>query len=108
MPTRIARIATLLEDKKATDIVVFDLCEQNYITDYVIIATALVGKHALSLLDHLKTSLKPLGEKFYAIDAENEEWIILDLGDLIIHVFTEVYRKRFDLEGFLKTYNNPT
>ncbi|WP_121020460.1 ribosome silencing factor [Helicobacter vulpis] len=104
---RIARIVELLEDKKALDIVVFDLSTQNYITQKVVIATALAGKHALALLDHLKTTLKPLGEQFYAIDAHNEEWIVIDLGDMMVHLFTQEVRARFDLDGFLRTYKNP-
>ncbi|GMB89825.1 Ribosomal silencing factor RsfS [Helicobacter ailurogastricus] len=104
---RIARIVALLEEKKAEDIATFDLREQDYITEHVVIATALAGKHALALLDHLKTTLKPLGEEFYAIDDGNEEWIVIDLGDIMIHLFTQSYRDRFDLDGFLKTYNKP-
>ncbi|GMT38434.1 Ribosomal silencing factor RsfS [Helicobacter bizzozeronii] len=97
----------LLEDKKALDIALFDLSKQEYITDHVIIATALVGKHALALLDHLKSTLKPLGEEFYAIDESNEEWLVIDLGDVMVHLFTQAYRERFNLEGFLKDYHNP-
>lgn len=105
MPTqRIARITGLLEEKKALDVVVFDLSGQDYISEHVIIATTLAGKHALALLDHLKSVLKPLGEEFYATDEDNEEWIIIDLGDIMVHLFTEAYRQRFDLEGFLKSY----
>ncbi|BCZ18520.1 Ribosomal silencing factor RsfS [Helicobacter sp. NHP19-012] len=104
---RIARIVALLEEKKAENVATFDLREQDYITEHVVIATALAGKHALALLDHLKTTLKPLGETFYAVDESNEEWIIIDLGDIMVHIFTQNYRERFDLDGFLKTYNKP-
>ncbi len=104
---RITRIVELLEDKKALDIALFDLSKQEYITDHVIIATALAGKHALALLDHLKSTLKPLGEEFYAIDESNEEWLVIDLGDVMVHLFTQAYRERFNLEGFLKDYHNP-
>ncbi|BCZ17802.1 Ribosomal silencing factor RsfS [Helicobacter sp. NHP19-003] len=104
---RIARIVALLEEKKAENITTFDLREQDYITAHVVIATTLASKHALSLLDHLKTTLKPLGEEFYATDESNEEWIIIDLGDIMIHLFTQSYRDHFDLDGFLKTYNKP-
>ncbi|WP_104753528.1 ribosome silencing factor [Helicobacter salomonis] len=104
---RISRIIDLLEDKKATDIVVFDLSDRVYVTQKVIIATTLAPKHALALLDHLKSTLKPLGEQFYAVDAQNEEWIIIDLGDMMVHLFTHDQRVRFDLEGFLATYKAP-
>ncbi len=104
MNKRIETITALLDEKKAFDIAHIDLSKTPYLVEDVIIATTLANKHALSLLDALKNTLKPLGKVFYQIDESNEEWIILDLGDLMIHLFTEEYRKKFDLEGFLNAY----
>ncbi|MFB1302390.1 ribosome silencing factor [Helicobacter pylori] len=104
MNQRIEMITALLDGKKAFDITHIDLSKTPYLVEDVIIATTLANKHALSLLDALKNTLKPLGEVFYQIDESNEEWIILDLGDLMIHLFTEECRKKFDLEGFLNAY----
>lgn len=100
---RIQIITKLLEDKKGEDIELFDLRGKDYITDFVIIVTALVGKHSYALLDTLKTELKAKGEIFYGTDEESEDWIIADLGDIMIHIFTENHRKKFNLEEFLKT-----
>ena len=104
MKKRLDFIVELLEDKKAYDVVMFDLSEYSYITQYVIIATSLVDKHGLSLLNTLKSELKQRGEVFYAIDDENANWIIADLGDVIIHLFTKEHRDRFNLEEFLRDY----
>ncbi|PAF44274.1 nicotinate (nicotinamide) nucleotide adenylyltransferase [Helicobacter sp. 11S02596-1] len=98
---RIQKIASLLDEKKAQDIETFDLRGRDYIVDYVMIATSLAGKHSYSLLDMLKTELKPLGEVFYSTDEESEDWLIADLGDIMIHIFTENHRKKFNLEEFL-------
>lgn len=100
---RIQTITQLLEDKKGEHIEVIDLREQDYITDFVIIVTALVGKHSFALLEMLKTELKPRGEQFFCTEEESEDWIIADLGDIMIHIFTENHRKRFNLEDFLNT-----
>ncbi|TLE01738.1 ribosome silencing factor [Helicobacter muridarum] len=95
----------LLEDKKGEDIEVFDLRDKDYIVDSVIIVSAMIGKHAFALLDHLKNELKPKGEVFYATDEESEDWIIADLGDIMIHIFTPNHRKKFNLSEFLGTLN---
>lgn len=98
---RIDCIISILDDKKAESILWFDLRKSYYFVDAVVIATAFVDKHASALLDELKTKLKPLGEKFLAVD-ESNDWIVVDLGDVIIHIFTENHRKRFNLEEFLE------
>ncbi len=101
---RAKAICDLLDAKKAQDIEIFDLEEKNYITDCVIIATAMAGKHSFALLDYLKTELKPKGEVFYTTDEESEDWLIADLGEIIVHIFTDNTRKRFNLEEFLRDY----
>lgn len=100
---RVARIVALLGDKKGEDIISFDLSKADYITNRVIIATAMIGKHSFALLDYLKTELKPQGEVFYTTDEESEDWLIADLGDIMVHIFTPNHRKRFNLEEFLQT-----
>lgn len=103
LQARIERISTLLADKKGEDIEVFDLRGKDYIVDNAIIVTAMIGKHAFALLDYLKSELKPKGEVFYATEEESEDWVIADLGDIMIHIFTPNHRKKFNLEEFLST-----
>nr|WP_258443833.1 nicotinate (nicotinamide) nucleotide adenylyltransferase [Helicobacter sp. 16-1353] len=103
---RVDFIVHLLDSKKAEDIAFFDLTKSNYITQYVIIATSLADKHSFALLDTLKNELKPQGEIFYATDEDNGDWIIADLGDIMIHIFTQNHRKKFNLEEFLTNYQN--
>nr|WP_317404534.1 ribosome silencing factor [uncultured Helicobacter sp.] len=100
---RLQRIQTLLEDKKGEDIEIFDLSGKDYIVNKVVIVSAMIGRHSFALLDHLKTELKPKGETFYATEEESEDWLIADLGDIMIHIFTPNHRKRFNLEEFLNT-----
>lgn len=98
---RLEFIMEKLSEKKAEDIECIDLSSKDYIVDYVIIATAMAGRHTYALLDMLKTELKPKGETFYAIDEESEDWIVVDLGDIMIHLFTQNHRTKFNLEEFL-------
>ena len=99
---RIERIITLLDEKKAEDIQVFDLHDKEYLTDRVVIATTLGDKHTLALLDHLKEKLKPEGEQFYAVE-EGEQWTVVDLGDIMVHLMVPEYRARYNLEEFLQS-----
>lgn len=103
---RIQTIVSLLENKKGEQIEVIDLRGKNYITDFVIIVTALAGKHSFALLDELK-SLKSKGETFLTTEEESQDWIIADLGDIMIHIFTSLHRQKFNLEEFLKTLDKP-
>ena len=49
---------------------------------------------------HLHQLLKPTGEEFLRVD-EDDEWTIIDLGDMFIHLMSENYRKKYSLEDFL-------
>jgi len=99
MQTRIENIVNTLDKHKAENIEVFDLTGKEYIVDQAIIASSLGSKHTLALLDHLKKELKP-AENFYGVD-ESEDWVVVDLGDILIHIMTPEYRVKYDLESFL-------
>jgi len=99
MQNRIQKITDTLDKNKAEAIEVFDLRDKNYIVDYAIIASSLGQKHTLALLDHLKTDLKP-GEHFNNVD-ESGDWVVVDLGDILIHIMTAEYRVKYDMETFL-------
>ena len=99
MQTRIENITNALDKNKAEGIEVFDLREKNYFVDYAIIASSLGSRHTLALLDHLKKDLKST-EKFNHVD-ETGDWIVVDLGDILIHIMTPEYRVKYDMESFL-------
>ena len=97
---RIKRIKELLDEKKALDIIDYDLRDSDYFVDYVIVATTMADKHGYALLDHLKKNLKP-AEEFLGID-ESDDWILIDLGDMLIHLMSEEYRAKYQMDKFLK------
>jgi len=97
---RVERIVTFLDSKKADEIESFNLENIDYLAERVIIASALSGKHASALADNLKKELKPLGEDFLHID-ESDEWVVIDLGDILIHIMTQDARQTYSLEEFL-------
>ena len=100
MNTRLENIKKILDDKKAENIEIIDLTSKDYIVDYVVIATTLNPKHGFALLNYLKSDLKPQGEEFLRVD-EDDEWTIIDLGDMFIHLMSEKYRIKYSLEELL-------
>ncbi len=99
MQNRIEKITAVLDKNKAESIESFDLREKNYFVDFAIIASSLGPKHTGALLNHLKDDLKP-AEKFNNVD-ESGDWIVIDLGDILIHIMTPEYRTKYDMETFL-------
>lgn len=101
LENRIENIKAVLDSKKAENIEVFDVKDKGYLVDYVVIATTLNGKHGFALLDYLKEDLKPKGEEFLRVD-EDDDWIVIDLGDIFVHLMSPKYREKYCLEDFLK------
>ena len=97
---RAERIAEILNEKKAEDVQIIDMEGREYIAKFVVIATTLTARHAASLIEELKSVLKPLGEEFLAIES-GDEWSVVDLGDIIVHLISEAYRAKYNIEDFL-------
>jgi len=97
---RVENIVHILDDKKADEIEVFNLEDADYIAKRVIIANSLNGKHTLALFDHLKVGLKAHGDAILASDT-SDDWVVADLGDILIHIMIPEYRQRYSLEQFL-------
>ena len=106
MEQRVEKITEVLDKNKAEKIEAFDLREKDYFVDFAIIASSLGQKHTLALLDHLKKELKP-EEHFNNVD-ESGDWIVVDLGDILIHIMTPEYRTKYDMESFLAELGNAT
>lgn len=106
MQDRIKNITDVLDANKAEAIEVFDLREKNYFVDYAIIASSLGSRHTIALLDHLKKGIKP-AETFNNVD-ESGDWVVVDLGDILIHIMTAEYRTKYDMETFLSELGKST
>ena len=104
MENRIKNIVKTLDEKKALDIETFDLKDKDYFVDAVVIATTMGTKHGYALLDDLKKKLKPMGEEFLFTE-ESDDWTVIDLGDILIHLMSEEYREKYKLEEFLSKFN---
>lgn len=87
-------------EKKAADVVVLDVRGLTSIADIFIICSGLSSRQAAAIADHVERYLKKRGLKPLSVEGKNEGlWVLLDYGDVIIHIFYETVRKFYDLEG---------
>jgi ribosome-associated protein len=87
-------------DRKAHDLVVLDLREVASFTDYFVIASGTNVRQVQAVADAVQEQLrKQLGVKPARVEGYNSaEWVLLDYGDFIFHVFEEKSRRFYDLE----------
>lgn len=93
-------IVHLLEDAKAKDIISIDLKGKTSLTDDLIIASGTSTRHIISMADILAKKLKEIGYKPRIEGKEGSgEWIVLDLGDAIVHLFCQRAREFYEIEN---------
>lgn len=95
----LARIEQTLEDDKAQEIVAIDLAGKSTVADYLVIATGRSARHVSALADHLLRAIKDMGLGRAATEGmEGGDWILIDAGDVIVHLFREEVRSFYNLE----------
>ena len=88
-----------LEAIKAEDIVTIDVKKQNSLFDQMIIASVDSTRQARAFINNIKDQLKEIGHSIYGVEGESSgEWVLIDLGDLIIHVMQPEIRSYYNLE----------
>ncbi|MBV8777932.1 MAG: ribosome silencing factor [Alphaproteobacteria bacterium] len=93
----LGRIVQRLEDGKAEDIVTIDLAGKTLIADYMVIASGRSARQVTALTDHL---LDMLPKKFRAsVEGKAQgDWVLIDAGDVIVHLFRPEIRAHYNLE----------
>ena len=93
------RIAHILYDKKALDIIVLNVAHLTVITDYMVIATGRSALHVKSLADDVDDALAMDGIALRAREGQGEgRWIVLDYGTVLVHIFHPEDRQFYHLE----------
>ena len=88
-----------LEEIKATDIVVIDVRKMTSLFDYMIIASAESTRQTRALANNVQEKLKDSGGKVIGVEGEQSgEWVLIDLGDVIVHVMQPAVRSYYNLE----------
>ena len=86
-------------EKKAIDPVVLDLREIASFTDYFVIFSGANERQVQAISDEIYEQLKKTGEPAARVEGyKTAEWILLDFGDFVVHVFEQKARKFYDLE----------
>ena len=86
--------------KKAEDIVALDLRGLTSLADVFIICTGRSNRQVTAIAEFIERYLKKTGIKPLSVEGKTEgQWVLLDYGDIVIHVFYDTVRKFYDLEG---------
>lgn len=94
-----ALILDALEDDKAEDIVAIDLRGKSSVTDIMMIASGRSARHVSSIADHLVRKLKETGHGKARVEGMPTcDWVLIDAGDVIVHLFRPEVRTFYNLE----------
>jgi ribosome-associated protein len=93
-------IIDALEDVKAQDIRVFDTTKLSNLFDRVIIATGNSNRQTKSLAMSVKEAVKEKGGDIISVEGmETGEWVLVDCGDIVVHILQPMLRSYYQLEG---------
>ncbi len=88
-----------LDDIKARDVEVFDVAHLTSLFDKVIIASADSARQLKALASHVQERAKAVGGRVYGIEGEDGgDWVLLDLGDIVVHIMQPAVRSHYNLE----------
>lgn len=92
-------VQSSLEDDKADDLVVIELADKSSIADFMVIASGRSTRHVGAMANHLRDKLKTEGiQGISAEGLERCDWVLIDGGDVIIHLFRPEVREFYNLE----------
>ena len=95
---------TALEDIKARDIKVLDVRKLTSFYDTLIIASADSNRQAKALAHHVRDRLKEAGATILGVEGEESgEWVLVDCGDIVVHVMQPAIRSYYNLEELWDT-----
>ena len=99
-PKRLQHIAVdALEDIKARDITVLDVRKLTTLYDSLVIASADSNRQVKALAQHVRDKLKAAGATIIGVEGqEGGEWVLVDAGDIVVHVMQPAVRTYYNLE----------
>ncbi|MCL2897460.1 ribosome silencing factor [Brenneria tiliae] len=88
-----------IDDLKGQDIVALNVQGKSSITDYMIICTGTSTRHVASIADHVVQASRAAGLIPFGVEGENvADWVVVDLGEVMVHVMQEESRQLYELE----------
>jgi ribosome-associated protein len=92
-------VVEALEDVKGKDIQVFNTARMPSMFERVVIASGDSNRQVKALADNVQEKIKENGAKVYGVEGERSgEWVLVDLGDLVVHVMHPTVREFYNLE----------
>ncbi len=92
-------IAATLDDNKAEEIVTIDLAGKCSFADVMIVASGRSQRHVAALANHVAEALKKAGTPALHIEGrETADWVLLDAGDVVVHLFRPEVRQFYNIE----------
>lgn len=93
-------VINTLEDMKGREISCLQVADITTITDYMVVVTGTSTRHVNSLSEEVVKKAKEAGVPVNGVEGKGQsEWILIDLGDVLVHVMLEDTRKLYDLES---------
>lgn len=97
---RACEVARIAEDLRAGDVVVLDLRQVTSVCDFFVIATGASTRLMRAVVEEVNKKFKSDKWPFRSLEgSQNDQWILGDFGDLILHMFQPEARELYDLEG---------
>ena len=94
------RILASLDDDKAENVVTIDLEGRSALCDAAVIASGRSSRHVAAMAEHLARRLKEAGYGTRPVSGQGQgDWVLVDAGDVIVHLFRPEVRDYYDLEG---------
>lgn len=95
---RAIKCAAFALDKKALDVKVLDIKKISSIADYLVLATGRSDRQVQAMAESVKQGLKPFDRPIDMEGYDEGRWIVVDYGDVIVHLFLEEVRKIYNLD----------
>lgn len=92
-------VVDALDDLKAKDVVMLDVSRLTSVTDLMIVASGTSTRHVSALANHIVEQAKAGGHAPLGVEGQaGSDWVLVDLGDLVVHVMLPETRQLYDLE----------
>lgn len=95
---RAIKSAALALDKKALDVKVLEIGRLSSIADYLVLASGRSDKQVQAIADSVRQGLKKYGKALDIEGVKEGQWIVIDYGDVIVHIFQEEVRRYYNLD----------
>jgi ribosome-associated protein len=90
----------IIQERKAVDPVLFDVAKLTSFADFFIIAGGHSNRQVQAITQHVGRRMREEGLRPLGVEGEQEgQWVLMDYGDLVIHIFYQPVREFYDLEG---------